>query len=133
MLRVFTTTIRRDYGWALIMEGYSASTLKPARQKGILKRMVFYMTVQSEWWKTTMAIYGYATFKGISIFNIQTKQVRNLTVANGLPLENLLGHLKPAAAVFFFTVLTAVLFPLSRMILLPTLSRRYCILSQLIL
>jgi ligand-binding sensor domain-containing protein/signal transduction histidine kinase len=43
-----------------------------------------------------------ATSKGISIFNIQTKQVRNLTVANGLPSENLNGAFKTSDGRFLF-------------------------------
>jgi len=44
----------------------------------------------------------FATFKGISIFNIQTKQVRNLTVANGIPSENLTGSFKTSDGRFLF-------------------------------
>ncbi len=43
-----------------------------------------------------------STFKGISIFNLQTKRVRNLTVANGLPSENLLGVFKTSSGRFLF-------------------------------
>ena len=43
-----------------------------------------------------------STFKGISIFNIHTKQVRNLTVANGLPLENLWRAFKTSSGRFLF-------------------------------
>jgi signal transduction histidine kinase/ligand-binding sensor domain-containing protein len=43
-----------------------------------------------------------STFKGISILNLQTKQVRNLTVANGLPSENLLGAFKTSNGRFLF-------------------------------
>ena len=43
-----------------------------------------------------------STFKGISIFNIETKQVRNLTVANGLPSENLNGAFKTSDWPFSF-------------------------------
>ncbi len=43
-----------------------------------------------------------STFKGISILNLQTKQVRNLTVANGLPLENLWQAFKTSGGRFLF-------------------------------
>lgn len=44
-----------------------------------------------------------ATFRGISIFNPQTKQVRNLTTANGLPSENLRSAFKTSSGQFLFT------------------------------
>ncbi len=44
-----------------------------------------------------------ATYRGISIFNPQTKQVRNLTTANGLPSENLTGAFKTSCGQFLFT------------------------------
>jgi signal transduction histidine kinase/ligand-binding sensor domain-containing protein len=43
-----------------------------------------------------------STFKGISIFNLQTKKIRNLTAANGLPSENLSGAFKTSTGLFIF-------------------------------
>ncbi len=43
-----------------------------------------------------------STFKGISILNLQTKEVRNLTVANGLPSENLSGAFRTSGGRFLF-------------------------------
>ncbi|MEO7446260.1 MAG: two-component regulator propeller domain-containing protein, partial [Ferruginibacter sp.] len=44
-----------------------------------------------------------ATPRGISIFNPQTKQVRNLTTANGLPSENLITAFKTGSGQFLFS------------------------------
>jgi ligand-binding sensor domain-containing protein/signal transduction histidine kinase len=44
-----------------------------------------------------------ASSRGISIFNLQTKQVRNLTTANGLPSENLLSTYKTSSGQFLFS------------------------------
>ena len=43
--------------------------------------------------------------RGISIFNPQTKQERNLTIANGLPSENLAGAFKTSSGRFLFSSL----------------------------
>ena len=43
------------------------------------------------------------TLRGISIFNPQTKQVRNLTTANGLPSENLITAFKTSNGQFLFS------------------------------
>jgi len=44
-----------------------------------------------------------ASERGISVFNPQTKQVRGLTSANGLPTENLIGAFKTSSGRFLFS------------------------------
>jgi ligand-binding sensor domain-containing protein len=43
-----------------------------------------------------------ASYRGLSIFNLQTKQVRKLTSANGLPSENLINAFKTSSGRFLF-------------------------------